>query len=287
MVDSSGFVDFLVLTLAALLPALAYLVWVRQSERLGQEPWGLLLRLFLFGALGATIIAGVLEVVILDIGTKISLSYPAPEFAFLNGNSTLGVFFLVLVIAPFVEEGLKAAGVVQYRSSMRRLADGPVFGAAVGLGFGFFETLLYGLGAFLAGGLAAGLTLIFVRSISSVLLHGSSTAMFGRGYASNIYQGRAGASGAYYLLAVGMHASFNALASLGAILLAAGLPNWIGPYADVLGLLAAIAFAFGAIEHVRTVIAQSDFPGASAVHPRYRPPSVKPRSGPPPRQYTK
>jgi RsiW-degrading membrane proteinase PrsW (M82 family) len=287
MVDSSGLIYLLVLTLAALLPALAYLVWVRQSERLGAEPWGLLLRLFVFGAVGATIIAAILEVLILDAGTAFTLSYPAPEFAFLNGNSTLGAFFLVLVIAPFVEEGLKAAGVVQYRSSMRRLADGPVFGAAVGLGFGFFETLLYGLGAFLAGGLVAGLTLIFVRSISSVLLHGSSTAMFGRGYASNIYQGKAGASGAYYLLAVGMHSSFNALASLGAILLAVGLPNWVGPYADVVGLFAAIGFAFAAIEHVRVVIAQSDFPGASAVHPRYRPPSVKPKNSPPPRQYAK
>lgn len=212
MVDLTGFEDLAILALAALLPALGYLLWVRQSERLGREPWSLLIRLFLFGALGATIIAGILEVVIVDLGTAVSQKYPGPEFGFLNGSSTLGAFFLVLVVAPFVEEALKAAGVVQYKASMRRLADGPVFGAAVGLGFGFFETLLYGLGAFLAGGLAAGLVLILVRSISSVLLHGSSTAMFGRGYASNRFERTAGASGAYYLLAVGMHASFNALA---------------------------------------------------------------------------
>ncbi|HKV90039.1 MAG TPA: PrsW family intramembrane metalloprotease [Thermoplasmata archaeon] len=284
MVDTTALVDFLILTLAALLPALIYLMWVRQSERLGREPWGLLLRLFAFGALGATIIAGILEVVIVDAGTAFSLHYPAPEFAFLNGNSSLGAFFLVLVVAPLVEEGLKAAGVVQYRSSLRRLADGPVFGAAVGLGFGFFETLLYGLGAFLTGGLAAGLTLIFVRSISSVLLHGSSSAMFGRGYAASIYQGRTGASGGYYFLAVGMHASFNALASLGAIVVALGLPPGLGTYADIIGLLAAIGFAFAAIEHVRSVIAQSDFPGASAVHPRYRPPAVRTQGTPPPRR---
>lgn len=284
MVDTTGLLDFAVLTLAALLPALAYLVWVRQSERLGPEPWGLLLRLFAFGAVGATIIAAILEVLIVDAGTAFSLKYPAPEFAFLNGQSTLGAFFLVLVVAPFVEEGLKAAGVIQYRSSLRRLADGPVFGAAVGLGFGFFETLLYGLGAFLAGGLAAGLTLILIRSVSSVLLHGSSTAMFGRGYSASIYQGKSGASGAYYLLAVGMHSAFNALASLGAIALVLGLPNSLGPYADIIGLLAAIGFAFAAIEHVRTVIVQSDFPGASSVHPRYRPPAPKSVTSPPPRR---
>lgn len=281
----TALLDLLILVLAALLPALIYLTWVRQSERLGLEPWGLLLRLFLFGALGATIIAAILEAVIVDLGTAVSLHYPAPEFAFLNGNSSLGAFFLVLVVAPFVEEALKASGVVQYRSAMRRPADGPVFGAAVGLGFGFFETLLYGLGAFLAGGLAAGLALIFVRSISSVLLHGSSTAMFGRGYAASVFERRSGASGAYYLLAVAMHASFNALASLAAILAAVGLPNSFGTYADLLGLIAAIGFAFGAIEHVRTVITQSDFPGASAVHPKYRPPSVTPKQyTPPPRR---
>ncbi len=165
---------------------------------------------------------------------------------------------------------------------MRRLADGPVFGAAVGLGFGFFETLLYGLGAFLAGGLVAGLALILVRSVSSVLLHGSSTAMFGRGYAASTFQGNSTATGAYYLLAVAMHASFNALASLGAIVTALGVPNGIAPYADAIGLLAAVVFAFVAIEHVRTVIAQSDFPGANAVHPRFRPPAAR-RASPPPR----
>jgi RsiW-degrading membrane proteinase PrsW (M82 family) len=275
MVDLTGVEDFVILVLAALLPALAYLIWVRQSERLGHEPWSLLLRLFLFGALGATVVAAILELLIVDLGTAVSQKYPGPEFGFLNGSSTLGAFFLVLVVAPFVEEALKAAGVVQYKSSMRRLADGPVFGAAVGLGFGFFETLLYGLGAFLAGGLVAGLALILIRSVSSVLLHGSSTAMFGRGYAASLYDGQGWATGAYYLLAVAMHASFNALASLGAIVTFLGVPNGIGQYADLIGLLAAIAFAFGAIEHVRTVIARSDFPGAGAVHPRFRPPAAR------------
>src|SRR5579863_5492632 len=110
-----GFEDLLILALAALFPALVYLVWVRESERLGREPWGLLLRLFLFGALGATIIAAILELVIVDLGSAISQKYPGPEFGFLNGGSTAGAFFLVLVIAPFVEEALKASGVIQYR----------------------------------------------------------------------------------------------------------------------------------------------------------------------------
>ncbi|MCI4326041.1 MAG: PrsW family intramembrane metalloprotease [Thermoplasmata archaeon] len=284
MGDVGAIEDFLILTLAALLPALIYLLWVRQSERLGLEPWGLLLRLFLYGALGATIIAAILELIIVDLGSAISQKYPGPDFSFLNGGSTAGTFFLVLVIAPFIEEALKASGVIQYKSSMRRLADGPVFGAAVGLGFGFFETLLYGLGAFLTGGLVAGLLLILLRSISSVLLHGSSTAMFGRGYAQSVYQGNTTSTASYYLLAVAMHASFNALASLGAIATAFGVPNAWAPYAAFVGLLAAIGFAFAAIEHVRDVITQSDYPSAARVHPRYRPPQVRTAPGPPQRR---
>jgi hypothetical protein len=186
------------------------------------------------------------------------------------------------VIAPFVEEAIKAYGVVRRDDALKVVADGPVFGASVGLGFGFFETFLYGVGGYLAGGLIAGVTLVFVRSISSVLLHGSSTAMFGYGYAASKLEGRTGAAGGYYLLAVGMHASFNALASLGAIAIALGYSNSIGGYADALGLVLAITFAFGAIDHVVTVIHRSSFPAAEGSL-RYSPPSIarRPPTQPP------
>ncbi|MCI4357735.1 MAG: PrsW family intramembrane metalloprotease [Thermoplasmata archaeon] len=272
--------DLLVLILASLVPALIFLSWIRTSERYRQTSWGTVLSLFAFGAVVATIVAGILEVVLVDAGNAASKSYPAPEFSFLKGNSTAGTFFLVLVIAPFVEEGLKAVGVARYRDRIGSVADGPVFGASVGLGFGFFETFLYGLGAFLVGGLVAGLTLIFIRSISSVLLHGSSTAMFGYGFAASKVEGRSGASGGYYLLAVAMHSSFNVLASLGSVALALGYSGQVGNYADALGLVLAVVFAIAAINHVVTVIHQSTFPSAGGAPARYRPPTIARR--PPP-----
>lgn len=266
--------DLLVLLLASLVPALIFLSWVRTSERYRQASWGTVLSLFAYGAIVATIVAGILEVILVDAGTVASKSYPAPEFSFLDGGSTAGAFFLVLVIAPFVEEGLKASGVARYRDRIGAVSDGPVFGASVGLGFGFFETFLYGLGAFLVGGLTAGLTLVFIRSISSVLLHGSSTAMFGYGYAASKLQGRGAASAGYYLLAVAMHASFNALASLGSIAIALSYKGTIGNYADALGLVLAIVFAIAAINHVVTVIHESAFPSAGGSTSRYRPPTI-------------
>jgi protease PrsW len=272
MTNSGGLEDLGLLVIASLVPALIYLSWIRTSERYRAEPWGTVLSLFFWGAIIATFVAGILELILVDAGTVASQRYPAPEFSFLNGNSTAGAFFLVLILAPTVEEGLKATGVSRYRSKISQIADGPVFGASVGLGFGFFETFLYGLGAFLTGGLAAGLTLIFIRSISSVLLHGSSTAMFGYGYAAAKIEGRGWAPAGYYLLAVGMHASFNVLASLGALASALGIHGPIGTYADGLGLVLAIVFALAAINHVVNVIHRSTFPSADGTPSRYRPP---------------
>jgi len=264
--------DLLILVLVAFIPALIYLGWIRGTERYGQEAWGPLLKAFFYGAIFATIVAAILELVIVSIGTAVSQSYPAPEFVFLNGNSNAGLFFLVLVIAPFVEEALKGSGVVAFRSSFRTLADGPVFGASVGLGFGFFETFLYGLGAYLVGGLEAGLLLIVIRSISSVLLHGSSTGMFGYGYARSQFGAPGAGTGSYYMVAVGMHASFNALASLSLILAFLGFPGFAVDAAGVIALLAAIFFAVWAIEHVRSIIQAADYPGLLGVTGRYKPP---------------
>jgi len=80
-----------------------------------------------------------------------------------------------------------------------------------------------------------------------------------------------------------MHSGFNFLASLGAIVAALGFGTSYVDLASFLALLLAIGFAFGAIEHARTVIQRTDFPGAGAVHPRFRPPPVRRTGDPPPR----
>jgi protease PrsW len=260
MSASDAILDFLLLILVALVPALIYLIWVRSTERYQTSSWGKILGAFVYGAFFATVVAAILEAIIVALGTRISTNLAGPEFIFLNGNSPAGAFFLVLVVAPFVEEALKGSGVYAYRDQIRTVADGPVFGASVGLGFGFFETFLYGLSAYLVGGLEAGIALILVRSVSSVLLHGSSTGMFGYGFARSRTGVPGAGTGSYYLLAVAMHATFNALASLTAIVMIFGISGLTLTLAGLLALLAAILFAFTAIEHVRHVIAVSDYP---------------------------
>lgn len=270
--------DLAILVIASLVPALVYLAWIRRTERYRTEGWGPVLGAFVYGAIFATLTAGILEAILVELGTAVSQNVPGPEFVFLNGNSPLGAFFLVLVVAPFVEEALKGSGVVANRARLTLLADGPTFGASVGLGFGFFETFLYGVGGFLTGGLAAGITLVLVRSVSSVVLHGSSTGMFGYGYARSKFGVRGAGTGAYYLLAVGMHAGFNALASLAAILALLGVSGLAVEAASVLAFFAAIAFAFGAIEHVRDVIQSSDYPALLKGSGRFAPGRSPPRA---------
>ncbi|HTZ61774.1 MAG TPA: PrsW family glutamic-type intramembrane protease [Thermoplasmata archaeon] len=275
MSATDAILDLVILVLIALVPALIYLAWVRRTERYATTSWGPILGAFAYGAFFATIVAAILEAIIVGLGTSVSTQYTGPEFLFLNGNSTLGAFFLVLVVAPFVEEALKASGVYAYRDRIRLVADGPVFGASVGLGFGFFETFLYGLSAYLVGGLVAGIALIAVRSVSSVLLHGSSTGMFGYGYARSRLGLPGAGSGSYYLLAVLMHASFNALASLAALLMVFGIGGVAVSLASVVALLAAITFAFAAIEHVRHVIAMTDYPALLPAGAGRRPPAAR------------
>jgi protease PrsW len=278
MTSTTDAVDLLVLVLVSLVPALIYLAWIRHTERYQREAWGPVLSAFAYGALFATIVAAILEAIIVSVGTTVSQNYPGPEFVFLNSNSSLGVFFLVLIVAPLVEEGLKASGVAANRARLRVIADGPVFGASVGLGFGFFETFLYGLGAFFVGGLAAGIALILVRSVSSVVLHGSTTGMFGYGYARSRFGVPGAGSGGYYLLAVGMHAAFNALASLAVILSLLGVSGLAVDLASLFALLVAIGFAFWAIEHVREVIVSTDYPSLVKGSARFQPQQAPPKT---------
>lgn len=282
MIDLGAIGDLLALWVAAFVPALIYLAWIRSSERYSKETWTPLLWSFAYGAFFATIVAAIVELVLVAAGTALSKAIPAPEFVFLNGNTTLGALFLVLVIAPFVEEALKASGVIYYNKQLRSVADGSVFGASVGLGFGFFETFLYGLSLFLVSGLAAAIGLVVLRSISSVLLHGSSTGMFGYGYARSKFGAAGAGSGAYYLLAVAMHASFNLLASGSVIAELFGYPQYAG-YASVIGLVLAILYAVAAITHVANLTQYNDYPALQQGGRPYTPPQI-PRRPPTGRQ---
>ena len=215
--------------LVALLPSLYYLVRARNSERYGREPYGRLLGVFAFGAVSAVIISIILEMILVGNLDKMERLY-----ALADENLLAAV-----VVAPIVEEGAKALGVVLVASYIQRAEDGLVYGVAAGLGFAATENLLYELSALETGGIVAFLALAFVRSISSTLLHASATGVTGLGLGKAKVAGQPYmAALPYYLVAVLMHAAFNYLASLGTT-----HPELLGDATGLLGLLACIAFA--------------------------------------------
>jgi RsiW-degrading membrane proteinase PrsW (M82 family) len=186
-------------TLLALsfLPPLLFVLWVRNHERHQREPVLAVLGLFLYG--------GTLGVI---IALALTLLFGAGF-----GASQTGLNLLTLVVvAPLAEELAKGLGLGLARGRVREAEDGIIYGAAIGLGFGATENLLYGLKALGDSGIEAAALTIGLRVFSSVLLHAGSSALLGYGYARMRLSG----SGPvvllpFYLLAVAMHALYNFL----------------------------------------------------------------------------
>jgi RsiW-degrading membrane proteinase PrsW (M82 family) len=124
----------------------------------------------------------------------------------------------LVVVAPLAEELAKGLGLGLVRNRILEVEDGIVYGAAIGLGFGATENLLYGLMELHDIGFTAAIATIGFRVLSSVLLHAGSTALLGYGYAMLRLRHKMGILVVpYYLLAVLQHALYNALVSTQAL----------------------------------------------------------------------
>lgn len=241
--------ELVILLIASFLPPILYAVWVRNSERYGREPWGQIAKTFLWGAVFAVIIALILYWVIeYFYGRTVER-----EYVWLRFDAPLGLLVLVSFIAPVVEEFAKGIGVYTARVSINEPEDGLVYGASSGFGFAATENLSYGLLAYLAGGISASLLLIFFRSLSSALLHASSTATMGFGIGNNIVFGGKYHVLPYYLVAVAMHSVFNFFASFGEL-----YQKQFGPSAALFGFLVALIFAVVAFALIRKAIRAKD-----------------------------
>jgi len=134
---------------------------------------------------------------------------------------------LARVIAPLLEEGLKAAfvGWLVAGGRVGFLVDAAICGFATGTGFGLAENLYY------AGALRdPSLPLWLARGLGTAVMHGSTTAMFA--VLTQAASERRGSIGPRELLpgfalAVAVHAAFNLLARdtlLAAAIMIAALP---------------------------------------------------------------
>lgn len=251
-----GLLDFLntpyavvvVLLIFAFLPPMAFLIWVRNTERYGREPWFAVIKVFVWGAVFAVIIS-----IFLSLGLTWLYNRFAPAYVILGSEQTLESLVVVLVVAPFVEEGAKAIGVYTTAYNINEVEDGIVYGAASGLGFSATENLFYGIAALVMLGPAGSITLIVVRSISSTLLHASATSTTGLGIGKSLVSGGKNRVAPYYLIAVAMHASYNFFASFGEL-----YKSSFGDNGYLFGFAAAWIFAIIAFSVLRGKISKGE-----------------------------
>ena len=158
---------------AAVAPAVFFSLIVWWLDRYEKEPWGLLAATFIWGAIPAIALSLIAELVI-----------GVPFAAFLGEGSA--EVAAGSVVAPVVEEFVKALAILAifliFRWEFDGVLDGIVYGALVGFGFAMTENCLYLLGALAEGGVVAWVALAFVRTMVFGLNHGLFSGIVGMGF---------------------------------------------------------------------------------------------------------
>ena len=174
-----------ILFAAAVLPAIALLAYVYHKDKVEKEPIGLIVRLFVIGAVSGPI-AAIIETVLFQV-----FEAAIPPGGFL-------LFMEYFVGVAMVEEGVKYLGLSTTRKSreFNYVFDGVVYAVAVSLGFAALENVLY----VFDGGMEVAVT----RAIFSVPGHCADGVVMGCFYGlarqREVFGNKSGAK-TYYLLA--------------------------------------------------------------------------------------
>ncbi|MFW6042637.1 MAG: PrsW family intramembrane metalloprotease [Chloroflexota bacterium] len=211
-------------SMAAVVPAAAYVSLIYWFDRYEKEPFWLLAAMFFWGAVPSVLLA---------IGFNTIASVPFDLIAGPEIRNTLAA----ILIAPPLEEtvkGLALLGVFTFvRHEIDSLLDGIIYGAMVGMGFAMVENVFYFLDVYEEGGRSAWQTLILLRAIVFGLNHSLFTSMTGLGLAVSRFATRPHlrflAPVLGWMVAVSLHTIHNLGASLGApYCLILPLSNWGG-----------------------------------------------------------
>jgi RsiW-degrading membrane proteinase PrsW (M82 family) len=230
--------EIILLFVFAFLPAIIYVIWIRNTERFNRERWLPIFICFLWGASIAIVAAIILEV-FLEVSLVISIQSTS-----LFGLST------AIIIAPFVEELVKpfALRTKVVKKELTELEDGLIYGAVAGLGFSATENLFYGYN-FLSDwkqGVIIFIVFMLIRSFGGCLLHASATALTGYGYGKSLLNKTSKLRIIpYFIVAVLAHAFYNFLVSYDII-------------GSISGLFLALLLVFISIKLIRGKIRKLD-----------------------------
>ncbi len=190
--------------------SLVLLSIVRKTEIYCREPWPWVLSTFIYGSTFAVFLA-----MIISEGASIFLGLLALP-------PTLFTLATAVVVAPIVEESLKATGVLSARSKLTEVENGIIYGSAVGLGFSATENILYFVSAYYMAGAVALISSILLRFMTSTFLHLGASGVAGYGIGIANVQRAAGIKPIdwrpYLFAAMGLHSLFNFISFLPALL---------------------------------------------------------------------
>ncbi len=157
-----------------IVPMVVYALILWWFDRYEKEPAGLLIAAFLWGAVPAIILS-----LIVELGTDYTMQiFVDPVAAELIGAS---------VVAPIVEEIVKAGALVLlillFRKEIDSPLDGIIYGGLVGFGFAAVENVLYFASALAEGGTGGLVFLTLLRAFVFGLNHALFTGLTGLGVA--------------------------------------------------------------------------------------------------------
>ncbi len=152
---------------AAIVPISFYLFFLWKYDRYEPEPFGIVIKHFLWGAIGAII-----------FGVVVS-SFFVTDNNFVYILDKVNSLFAIVIISPFVEEIGKGIFLVMSakKDYFDNMTDGIVYGGAIGLGFGMTENLMYFV--MYDNNFTNWLSIVIIRSIFSATMHAIATATFG------------------------------------------------------------------------------------------------------------
>lgn len=230
-------IGILLALVVGILPMVVYALILWWFDRYEKEPLGLLIAVFLWGAVPAIIFSIIAEL-ILDI--------PISHFVKPATASVVGA----AVIAPIAEEACKGMALLLlllfFRQEIDSPLDGILYGGLVGFGFAAVENVFYFIAAFAEGGPGAFALLAMFRAFLFGLNHALFTGLIGLGIAmartasSTLVKVSAPIAG--LLLGMTSHAVHNASVTLGAEMIWPCLFAFASDWGGVLILLVVIVW---------------------------------------------